>query len=503
MAQKVDDKINEVIESCLEVGLTPAVTATQLKNYVNNAQFSVYCDFHVEKTERDPPSNYVRRLWKDGNEHEEQYIQNKYPHAKKLVFDKLEDGFYKCVNEMFNGTEVISNGALIHLGEGMQGKADILVKNVGKSKLWNYHYVVKEIKIAKNIENHHIMQAAFYNHILGKIQGYLPDTFYLINGEGIESDYSFSSYENELKKIIQEMQKIVNGAEVSPTYKSCAQTNWNSYCNNCAIDTNDLTLIPWLGATIKNNLIKENIKTLDDLLAYKDKVDYLVDNIDRMGEKNAPQFLLRAEAIKEDKILSIPSDKVNLPKHSTEIFLDFEGTDEVLRHKGKVHRIEYLIGMIIRKNENEIYKSFIANDINKEKEMLERFLEFLKTQKDYVIYHWGKYEKTNFKKMFDRHAIDKKMVNLVLSSDNLIDLEPETLSRVVFPTYDNTLKTIARKLEFDWRQGDVDAKESIVLYMDYLDDPKKNKKNLQMIEDYNEDDCKATLIIKDWLVKNF
>jgi predicted RecB family nuclease len=54
-------------------------------------------------------------------------------------------------------------------------------------------------------------------------------------------------------------------------------------------------------------------------------------------------------------------------------------------------------------------------------------------------------------------------------------------------------------LGFKWRHKDVNATESIAMYFDYVKDPVANKANFQKIIDYNEDDCIATRVIKDWL----
>jgi len=32
-----------------------------------------------------------------------------------------------------------------------------------------------------------------------------------------------------------------------------------------------------------------------------------------------------------------------------------------------------------------------------------------------------------------------------------------------------------------------------------VQDPKKHKDKIQKVIDYNEDDCRATMVIKDWL----
>ncbi len=43
---------------------------------------------------------------------------------------------------------------------------------------------------------------------------------------------------------------------------------------------------------------------------------------------------------------------------------------------------------------------------------------------------------------------------------------------------------------------------SINLYQKYLDDPKLNRDGLDLILDYNRDDCVATRVVKDWLCKS-
>ena len=67
-----------------------------------------------------------------------------------------------------------------------------------RSIFGNYHYIVKEIKLARNIQNAHIFQAAFYNYLLGKIQGYTPNSFYLINRDLEETEQVYD--ETELRK---------------------------------------------------------------------------------------------------------------------------------------------------------------------------------------------------------------------------------------------------------------------------------------------------------------
>jgi len=115
-----------------------------------------------------------------------------------------------------------------------------------------------------------------------------------------------------------------------------------------------------------------------------------------------------------------------------------------------------------------------------------------------VIYHYHHYEKTHLTKMMEKYEIDRETQNLVL--DYLIDIHKVATNSVVFPTYGNGLKQIAPYLGFKWRHKDVSATESISIYLDFIDNPKENKDRFQKVIDYNEDDCVATRVIKDWLV---
>jgi len=83
--------------------------------------------------------------------------------------------------------------------------------------------------------------------------------------------------------------------------------------------------------------------------------------------------------------------------------------------------------------------------------------------------------------------------------DYMIDIHKVDTDAVAFTTYGNGLKQVASFLGFTWRHKEIDGAESIVLYLDYNADPNKNKDKLKLILDYNEDDCVATRIIKDWL----
>ena len=88
----------------------------------------------------------------------------------------------------------------------------------------------------------------------------------------------------------------------------------------------------------------------------------------------------------------------------------------------------------------------------------------------------------------------------LLKPDVMFDLAKIATDTFAFPTYSNSIKDIAKWLGFRWRHNNVGATSSIELYLAYAKDPEPNKDKMQLVLDYNEDDCIATRVIKDWLV---
>ncbi|KFI21110.1 hypothetical protein, partial [Nitrosococcus oceani] len=121
------------------------------------------------------------------------------------------------------------------------GEVDVLEKSKSNGSIFGkYHYTIKEIKLAKNIREDHVIQGAFYNYMLGKIQGVTPKTFHLIHRDGEEIAYQYSEYEELLLESIEGTRKILIKKEhVSPTFGSCGFP-WERYCNRLAEETNDI-----------------------------------------------------------------------------------------------------------------------------------------------------------------------------------------------------------------------------------------------------------------------
>ena len=126
-----------------------------------------------------------------------------------------------------------------------------------------------------------------------------------------------------------------------------------------------------------------------------------------------------------------------------------------------------------------------------EDRMVQSFLDFMDSQSDCGVYYWGNYETGQLETMMERHGMKR--------SFGMLDLFPVATDAFAFPTYGNSIKDVAKWIGFDWRHKDVDAYASSELYMKYAADPKAGADGMRLALDYNEDDCVATMVVKDWL----
>lgn len=486
-------RADNIFHQCMSGPHKGELTAQNVSLY-HISPYAIYCDRFVSQDEKDPRSPYRELLHERGQEHEERVIEKEYPKFEAIAYEEPEGGFLRLLEEMARGADVICGLPVFFLPENIQGRIDALKRRTAHPSVFgDYHYVVKEIKLSKNIKDEHIIQGAFYTYVIGKIQEYLPETFFVINRDYEEQEYAFKDYEADLAKAIKGTQAILDGEEEpTPTYNGC-EWPWQTYCNHQALKNRDVSLVGQVGPKTKSNLIAHGFKKIWDISSAK--VEDL-QKVPRIGATTAKKLILSAQAIKKQEPILLDKSALKFPQKSTEIFLDLEGTDQP-GHEDELGQVDYLIGTLIRKNGKEEYRLFIAHRLQDEAKMFREFMAFMQEQEDYAIYHWHNYERWHIKQLGERHALTVEVETLLLP--HMIDLHKVATKAFVFPTCGNGLKDVADYLGFKWRHEDINALDAIAYYLKYQVDPEGLKDKMRTIVDYNKDDCVATRTVKDWL----
>ena len=502
---------DKLFSHCMGNSREYVIKGNEILTY-SQSPFAFYCNHFVDDSYKDSPNDDVIQLAKNGVayedrivedekqsilrtlgiEHEDQvtqeYRQSIPTNFKIIRIPTMREGFKTCLDKMIHEKiNVLHNAPLLYLPAHIIGKPDTLEKQTGKSIFGSYHYVVKEIKSARNITIHHILQTAFYTLLIGRIQQRFPEKFYIINGDGEEKSYLYEDYESLLiRKLIPMMNILQHKEKPKPVYNN-VQYPWTEYGNKLAIKQGGTTLIIGIKEKTAHTLEEHGFKTINDVASCNVQK---LSAVPRIGIAKAIRFKTNAVAIKHNKIIK-KTDPIILD-NKIEMFMDFEG------ESFPRCRI-YLIGILVReKRKKNRYISFLSKKLG-ERGMWREYIKFMKKQKNYVIYHWGHYEKTHMLRMATKHKTSREAIQTIFN--NLIDLHPITTDSFAFPTYKNDLKSIANKINYYWDEPYLDGSNIGSLYHEYVRNRNSKKQYLKRVLDYNKNDCEATMVIKDWLLK--
>ncbi len=455
----------------------------------------IWYDVYGDQSKKGVVPPLIEMIYQHGLRHEKEAV-------KSRVFEEIKPELFKDLDEAFLATlELMKQGKNIYHGVLMDqhwvGIPDLLearpVEKGMKSHFGDHYYVVYDVKSSKEVKDEYKFQLVFYSLILERLQGILPRDAYIINADGDERSFMVDDFLDYFHLTRQTIEKILDGEKPPPFLKSgCKHSPWYSLCVEETAGCSDVSLIYRLSQGDQRRLYEMNIRTVKDLAeADLDQLrsrfeDWPFDKILRFH--NQANVLISGEPI----VLK----KAEFPKVQNEIYFDIESDP--------TQNIDYLLGVLIKKSGGQTeYKYFLAQDKNDEEKIWRQFLDFLESLNDFVIYHYSYYEREVFNRLAQKYGISRTLENKF--RDNTIDLHRLAVETAVLPLYFYSLKDIAQYLGFKWQAEDAGGAESVVWYNDWLEsrrgDLAGDQKIMDKILQYNQDDVRATLYVKEWLEK--
>lgn len=505
---------DSILSNCTDPRVPYRISGSDVSLFLESP-FSLYCKHFVDRSERDPPDPSQALFTEYGHNHESRIMRERYPgevppytqttlsvmpqrgrrptrqggnrsrkwvspqeHAVWLDKSRVRE-FEKTLEMMHGGAETLLEPQLCFFPRGMHGSPDILERCDGVSLLGDHHYVVKEIKSSRKIKRKHIMQAAFYNIMLGEIQGVLPEIFYLLNAEGVDASYEHEKYAESIEAAVSGVVQIKEGMMPSVWYGR-GMFPWSNYSDKMAVERDDLSLISGMDQKSKRVLIDEGIETVAALLAAG------LPTLEGLGlsSDDAARYLARAEAIRSGIPMGL-GQPCRIRTTDAEMFLRVEET-----MNGEV----YMIGALIRTGSTRDHHTFVSLGLDGEARMLKEFLEMVGGLPRHVAYYWGSGEAVIAR-------LAKKHLDGELPQMRMADLQQMAAALVAFPTYRDKLKMVAEWMGFGWRDPYADWGRAATAYRKYVEDNSRLD-CLRYITQYSEDNCAAVELVWDWLIKH-
>ena len=262
-------------------------------------------------------------------------------------------------------------------------------------------------------------------------------------------------------------------------------------------DANDLTLIPELGRS-KRDVLLDRVKTIREL-ADADPGDFLDGKktvFPGIGPATLERLHARAKLIAAGKKAKpYLREPVILPASELELYFDIE--------VDPMRDICYLHGFVERRDGNnnaERFVAFFAEEptAEAEKQAFADAWRYMQESQLCVIYYYSKYERTIYRKLRERYpdVCTEDELEALFDPERAIDLYFDVVLKATeWPTRDFSIKTLAKYLGFDWRDTHPSGAASIEWFHRWVETGDTAIR--QRILDYNEDDCRATRVLRD------
>ncbi|MCX7594055.1 MAG: TM0106 family RecB-like putative nuclease [Fischerella sp.] len=521
-----------------------------------------YLDIHSDFNQADTANDLLLKLQRDKIAHQKtvltqwnfcrpNYPQGDWQRGKAVTIELMQQGV-ECIYQgvllaqsseiqwrlcestdtVFEEAENLSNTltALSSQKYTLLSRPDLLVKKPGQSCFGDWMYVPVSIELGKRPKQEYQVVAAFHAQVLATVQQVEPQSAWL-NLRGKQANYPVDlvKWIPQMQGILQELIQSLETEEAPELFISrqrCSLCHWYSNCYAKARSQKHLSLIPGITPARYTQLQTLDITTLESLAQTNPTV---LENLPGFDREVAHKLVLQAQSILENRPLILPYLRLtsyhsqtlalrtemqnslpifpkqmnqlnvtasNLDITSTapiELYFDIEAQPDL--------NLDYLLGVLVvdRQTNTEQFYSLLAENPEEEKLIWQQFLDLMGKYPDAPIYHFCVYEFDTVKRLAKLYRTPHACVQPILS--RFVDVYEKLTQSVALPVESYALKAIARWLGFEWRDPEASGAKCIYWYDQWL--KTGDRSLLEIIQRYNEDDCRATRSVKDWLVSFF
>ncbi|MEP0901323.1 TM0106 family RecB-like putative nuclease [Nodosilinea sp. FACHB-13] len=464
-----------------------------------------FLDLYGDRTQQTFPSDYLLKLRQDSFSHRERVLEDYYPlYRPEFPSGDWAAGAKATLDLMAEGVEAIRQGVLAAPSamDGVQlvSQPDLLIKRPGWSCWGDWVYVPVDIKLGKKPKLDYQVVAAYHAYVLSRVQGVWPDTSCLSLRGG-------QTYHIDLARLVPKLQMVLNDClrdlrstatpELFISHSRCDLCHWFNHCYTEARATRHLSLLP--GVTpARYELLKQHHLTTVAALALASPAHLAP--LPGFGEQVAEKLVHQAQALIDNRAIprsaphaphGFPLWPEDLPEGEVELYFDIEAAPD--------QNLIYLHGVLVvnHRTGDTNFHALLAENQHQERRAWNDFLDLVHTYPYAPIYHFCPYEAQAVRKLGQLYGTPHRRIETLL--DRFFDIHKCITDGVTLPIESYALKHIARWMGFDWRDEGANGAQSICWYNAWTETG--DRTYLDAILRYNEDDCRATYHIKDWLVK--
>ncbi|MGL5082831.1 MAG: TM0106 family RecB-like putative nuclease [Microcoleaceae cyanobacterium] len=525
------------------------VTDQQLLFY-QRCDRRAFLDTYGESGQKEPPSDFLLKLMQDSAAFQQGVLANQVYETPNYSERNWASGARATLELMQQGVERICRGVLMVMPEQLSqvqwlptsGEVtlvscpDILVKQPGYSNFGDWIYVPTDIRLGKRPKLDYQIIATFHAQVLAFVQGTLPDVSWLILREKGAYGVNLGQRLHQMREILASyvaMMLLKQEPEVFIARQKCSLCQWYQSCYAVAQAQHHLSLLP--GVTPTRYLCLQDLNLLS-VEALAQAAPDVLENCPEFSDGSAVQVIQQAQAIWQNRaVLRLepqaslalstatgltssgstslgagnPSNGSGQPRKNgdrsssdpgkrpedflgsapVELYFDLEAQPDL--------NLDYLHGVLVvdQRSNTQTFHGLLAEHPEAGATVWQQFLELVWTYPIAPIYHFCDYESKTIQRLAKLYNTPRYLWQPLLKRS--VDIHQKVTQAVTLPVESYALKPIARWMGFEWRDANANGAQCVYWYEQWL--RTGDRTFLEAIVRYNEDDCRATYHVKEWL----
>jgi predicted RecB family nuclease len=504
-----------------QVGDSFELSATDLVGYLNCHHLTALDRAVAEGALAKPKAwddPLLRILSERGAAHELSYVDHLAKAGLEILrIDGVEvtkEAASQTITAMRRGVPAIAQAALS--SQGWNGRADILRRVETPSALGGWSYEPIDTKLARETKAGTILQLCVYSDLLTEMQGLAPEYMCVVApwSNFQPRRFRFADYAAYFRKVKRALQTAMAGPALKGTYPNpiehCDICRWQEACDERRRDDDHLCLVAGISKLQINELKARGVSTLQGLARMPLPLDWRpargsTDSYVRVREQ--ARIVMEAREAGAGKFELLPIENgfglTRLPEPSEgDVFLDLEGDPFVGEHG-----LEYLFGYLFKNAHGElVYDSNWALTRADEKQAFQTFVDFAMVRwaqfPGMHIYHYAPYEPAALKRLMGRYATREEEIDLMLRAKLFVDLFQVIRHSLRASVESYSIKRLEAFYGFMRAMPLADANTALAnlqANLELEDIPSISAETKASVRAYNEDDCRSTFTLRDWL----
>lgn len=473
------------------------ITSQMLLSY-QRCPRQVFLDSFGDRAMRGRPSDFRLKLSKDRVKYQNTVLEDQINWVKPdYPRHDWDAGADATLALMAQGVPHIHGGVLkVKTSEDITfiSTPDLLTRESGVSVFGDWHYTASDIKLSKRPKQDYQVITTYHAYLLSQIQEVeITEAWLYLRDKGwylVDLDLLLPKLLTLLPSLIEIMTEVYE-PEIFIVRNRCQLCAWFDHCYGQAQASEHLSLLPGVTPSRYPILQEQGLVTVEAIARQQ---PHTLNHNTGFGLSVSQQLVHQARATTSQQpiLLEKPEPFVtlsNLPDSPIELYFDIEAEPSI--------NVVYLHGVlrVNRLTGSQDFFPFLAETPDQEQQAWEEFVAFVLSYPDAPIYHFCPYEVQTIKRLARKYDTPFTVIEALVP--RCVDVHRWITQAVTLPIENYTLKVIAKWLGFQWRNAEANGAQSICWYEDWLN--QCDRELLNIILEYNEDDCVATYQIKDWL----